>query len=86
MNRKDIFKKLGLGIAATAIIPKTNANDAAQKTQVNYNVQYNVYHCNGMCFRTGIRDNTWVIDKAITPKKFNGCENIDWINLLSIGE
>ena len=40
------------------------------------------YMDNGTLFlRKGVRNNTFVVDKTLTPTGFAGIEDIDWINI-----
>lgn len=42
---------------------------------------YNYYAFGTSWYREGIRNNCYVIDKAITATGFAGTENTDWTNI-----
>jgi len=44
-------------------------------------VQYVEYEDGGDIYRKGVRNNKFVLDKALTALGFNGVENVDWENI-----
>lgn len=46
--------------------------------------QYVTYTDGVDTFRDGVRDGTYVIDKALTPLGFGGTEGIDWENVEAV--
>ena len=48
--------------------------------------QYSIYiePIIGASYRDGVRDETYVIDKALTPTGFAGTEGIDWENIYEL--
>lgn len=53
-------------------------------TVIGYTVGYIILTDGIDIFRKGIRDDSFMLDKAITPTGFSGTEDVDWVNIWEI--